>query len=78
MPDKFWGQHTYYVVTGASQGIGRSFAVEFARQFAPGSHLVLLARSEGGLKETEALILAANPHVTVQVKTKHHSGHSLL
>lgn len=68
MPGKFWGQRTFCVVTGASQGIGRSFSVEFARNFAPGSHLVLLARSEDGLKKTEALIVAANPHVTVQVK----------
>ncbi|XP_039283655.1 sepiapterin reductase [Nilaparvata lugens] len=61
----FWGQQTFCIVTGASQGIGRSFAVEFARNFAKNSVIVLLARSFRGLQATNDLIAAANPDVKV-------------
>lgn len=67
MPDQFWGRRSFCLVTGASQGIGRSFAVEFAHRFAPGSHLVLLARSLAGLEQTKTLISTTSPHVSVQV-----------
>lgn len=39
-----------FVVTGASQGIGRAIAEAFARE--PAAHLVLLARNEQNLQET--------------------------
>ncbi|XP_046659744.1 LOW QUALITY PROTEIN: sepiapterin reductase-like [Homalodisca vitripennis] len=67
MQNQFWGQRSFCLVTGASQGIGQSFAVEFAHRFAAGSHIVLLARSQDGLNQTKELIQASNPNVTVQV-----------
>jgi len=41
------------LVTGASRGIGRAVALALAAQ---GAHLVLTARSQGGLEETDDLI----------------------
>ncbi|KDR16573.1 sepiapterin reductase [Zootermopsis nevadensis] len=63
----FWGQKTYCLITGASKGIGRKFAVEFARRFAANSLLVLVARSESGLVETKDLVKNANADVKVKV-----------
>ncbi|XP_015123533.1 sepiapterin reductase [Diachasma alloeum] len=42
----------FLLITGASQGIGRQIAVTFSELLEPGSKLLLLARSENGLKET--------------------------
>ncbi|KAJ1527719.1 hypothetical protein ONE63_007678 [Megalurothrips usitatus] len=61
----FWGQKTFCVLTGASQGIGRRFAIEFGRKFAGGSVFLLLARNAQGLLETRAKVLEANPGITV-------------
>lgn len=59
-------QKTFFVVSGASRGIGRSIAIECAAKFSAGSVIVLLARSMAGLEETKAQILARNPtNVTV-------------
>ena len=44
------------LVTGASRGIGAAVAVELGRL---GAHCVLIARSQGGLEETDDAILAA-------------------
>jgi short-subunit dehydrogenase len=45
------------IVTGASQGIGRSTAVRLARDF---GSIVLVARNRTKLKETAAAVAAAN------------------
>ncbi|XP_053663042.1 sepiapterin reductase-like [Anopheles marshallii] len=58
-------QVAYFLVTGASRGIGAKMAIETARKFKPGSVVVLLARSASGLESTRSEILAVNPHVTV-------------
>lgn len=41
------------LVTGASRGIGRAVAIGFARE---GAHVILLARTVGGLEETDDAI----------------------
>jgi NAD(P)-dependent dehydrogenase (short-subunit alcohol dehydrogenase family) len=46
------------LVTGASRGIGAAAAVELARL---GAHLVITARTQGGLEETDDTIRAVSP-----------------
>jgi len=50
------------LVTGASRGIGRAVALALAAQ---GVHLVLTARSQGGLEETDDLIRQAGGTATL-------------
>jgi NAD(P)-dependent dehydrogenase (short-subunit alcohol dehydrogenase family) len=50
------------IVTGASQGIGRSTAIRLARDFAA---VVLVARSRGHLEETAAAVKAAGAQALV-------------
>lgn len=50
------------LVTGASRGIGRATALALA---AAGVHVVLTARSQGGLEETDDLIRAAGGSATL-------------
>lgn len=63
-------QKTFFLMTGASRGIGRTMAIECAAKMATGSVIVLIARSTAGLEETKAQILAKNPsNVTVFLLT---------
>lgn len=64
---EFWGKKTFCLITGASQGIGRTLAVAFSRLFSENSTVVLLARTERGLEETKFLILEANSKVNVKI-----------
>jgi NAD(P)-dependent dehydrogenase (short-subunit alcohol dehydrogenase family) len=50
------------LVTGASRGIGAATAVELARL---GAHVVLIARTQGGLEETDDTIRAAGGAATL-------------
>ncbi len=50
------------LVTGASRGIGAACAVELARR---GAHVVLLARTQGGLEETDDAIRAQGGTATL-------------
>lgn len=50
------------LVTGASRGIGAATAVELARR---GAHVVLLARTLGGLEETDDAVQAAGGTATL-------------
>ena len=50
------------LVTGASRGIGRAVAVELARR---GAQVVITARTQGGLEETDDLIRAAGGVATL-------------
>ena len=50
------------LVTGASRGIGRAVAVALA---AEGAHVILVARTVGGLEETDDLVRAAGGVATL-------------
>jgi NAD(P)-dependent dehydrogenase (short-subunit alcohol dehydrogenase family) len=50
------------LVTGASRGIGRAVAVALA---AEGAHVILVARTVGGLEETDDLVRAAGGAATL-------------
>lgn len=50
------------LVTGASRGIGAAVAVELARR---GAHVVLLARTQGGLEETDDAVQEAGSTATL-------------
>lgn len=50
------------LVTGASRGIGRAIALELARR---GAHVVITARTQGGLEETDDLIRKAGGAATL-------------
>lgn len=56
---------TFFVVTGASKGIGQAMAIECAKKFQPDSVVVLLARSTNGLAKTKEQILLSNPNIKV-------------
>jgi NAD(P)-dependent dehydrogenase (short-subunit alcohol dehydrogenase family) len=50
------------LVTGASRGVGAAVAVELARR---GAHVVITARTQGGLEETDDAIRAAGGSATL-------------
>ncbi len=50
------------LVTGASRGIGAATAIELARH---GAHVILLARTQGGLEETDDAIRALGGTATL-------------
>ncbi|HEY7577096.1 MAG TPA: SDR family NAD(P)-dependent oxidoreductase, partial [Acetobacteraceae bacterium] len=50
------------LVTGASRGIGSATAVELARL---GAHVVITARTQGGLEETDDSIRAIGGNATL-------------
>jgi NAD(P)-dependent dehydrogenase (short-subunit alcohol dehydrogenase family) len=50
------------LITGASRGIGRAVAVAFA---AEGAHVILIARTVGGLEETDDLVRRAGGAATL-------------
>lgn len=54
---------TYVVLTGASQGIGRSLAVEVAKLLGPNSLMVLLARNKDNLMQTASMCESKNVKV---------------
>ena len=57
---------TFCLITGASQGLGRTMAIRFAGRFPAGSVLVLMARNAKGLDQTKSTIEANSPSVRVR------------
>jgi len=53
------------VITGASKGIGRTIAIETANRASNDSVFILIARSESGLNETNAILKNINSSLTV-------------
>lgn len=54
------------LITGASQGIGRTLAIELARR-SRSSTIVLIARSQGGLEQTKLLMAEVNRKCIVKI-----------
>ncbi|XP_040569030.1 sepiapterin reductase [Lepeophtheirus salmonis] len=55
----------FVLVTGASKGFGRSIAIVWAKSCSSGSKMILTARSEEGLNETEKEIKSLNSDIKV-------------
>lgn len=60
-------QKLFFVLTGASRGIGQSMAVECAAKASAGSLFVLLARSIEGLEQTKSQMLSRNHDISVKI-----------
>jgi 17beta-estradiol 17-dehydrogenase / very-long-chain 3-oxoacyl-CoA reductase len=59
-----YGRGSWAVVTGASDGIGLGFAVEFARL---GFNICLISRTRSKLESAQATVQAANAAVTTRI-----------
>lgn len=57
---------TYFLITGASRGIGQMMAIKMAAKLKAGSVMVLIARSSEGLMKTKAAIETLRNDVAVQ------------
>lgn len=58
---------TFFLISGASRGIGKTMAIECSKKFKPGSVLVLIARSLTGLEATKSEILSNTQGLTVLI-----------
>ncbi|XP_041476928.1 sepiapterin reductase-like [Lytechinus variegatus] len=66
-------QKSFCIVTGASRGIGRAIAINFARSFSAESRIVVTGRTAEALNETKQMIQAAAPGVHCTVVIADHS-----
>ncbi|XP_073833881.1 sepiapterin reductase [Musca autumnalis] len=58
---------TFFLITGASRGIGKCMATEVATKLKAGSVIVLLARNKDALEKTQDEIQSKRSDVTVQI-----------
>jgi 17beta-estradiol 17-dehydrogenase / very-long-chain 3-oxoacyl-CoA reductase len=58
--EKYGGEGNWALVTGASEGIGKSFAMQLAKF---GYNVTMVARNEAKMQEIAAEIKAANPNI---------------
>lgn len=59
-------QKTYFLITGASRGIGQTLALKLSDKLGAGSVIVLLARNQEGLNKTKSAIDALGKDVQVK------------
>lgn len=64
-----FSKKTLVIVTGASQGIGKTIAIEISKCLVANSKIILIARSESGLSTTKELIFNVNKEVIVETIT---------
>ena len=61
---RYGGEGTWALVTGASDGIGKSFAIQLAKS---GYNITLVSRSAEKMQQTVAELTAANPNVKTRI-----------
>lgn len=61
-----YGDATFCVITGASQGIGQTLAIHLAKKLGPKSVMVLTARNALGLEETKFEVNKVVPSLEVR------------
>ncbi|XP_033761982.1 sepiapterin reductase-like [Pecten maximus] len=59
---------TFVAITGASKGLGRCIALQFAAKFPVNTVFVLMARNEQALENVKSEITSKTPNVTVLVQ----------
>ncbi|XP_033761987.1 sepiapterin reductase-like [Pecten maximus] len=59
---------TFVAITGASKGLGRCIALQFAAKFPANTVFVLMARNEQALENVKSEIVSKIPNVTVLVR----------
>ena len=57
---------TLCIITGASRGLGKHIAVQFAKHF-PATHFILLARNGNDLSDTKQSIAHVDASATVDI-----------
>lgn len=62
-----FNKKTFFIITGASKGIGKTMAIECCKLFKPNSLAVLIARSTEGLEKTRKEIQAVNNDIEVKI-----------
>ncbi|KAK9502688.1 hypothetical protein O3M35_011406 [Rhynocoris fuscipes] len=63
---KLNGKKVFCIITGASQGIGRTIAIEFSKLFHSNSEIKLTARSKNGLQSTSNSIRSINKDIATE------------
>ena len=62
--NRYGGQGQWALVTGASEGIGKAYAVDLAKS---GYNVTLVSRSQEKLEKAEAELKQVNPQISTRV-----------